>query len=54
MPKMVYGAEAGEMSGYVYRQTPQHFFAKRHLTVSGGKLNDNQDDQLCVPLARLF
>eukprot|EP01047_Picozoa_sp_COSAG01_P088482 COSAG01_NODE_20842_length_932_cov_1.482593_1_plen_310_part_11 len=24
------------MSGYVYRQTPQHFFAKRHLTVSGG------------------
>ena len=46
MPKLVYGAAAGEMAGHLYRQTPQHFFVKRYITVRDGMMVDNQDDQL--------
>lgn len=46
MSQIDYGTATGDMAGYVYRQTPQHFFAKRYLTLRDGILIDNQDDQL--------
>jgi tetratricopeptide (TPR) repeat protein len=35
-----------DYSGYVYRQTPAHYFAKRFLSLHGGMLSDTMEDSV--------
>lgn len=35
-----------DYSGYMYRQTPSHYFAKRFLTIQGGMLSDTMSDSV--------
>lgn len=35
-----------DYSGYVYRQTPAHYFAKRFLSLQGGVLSDTMEDSV--------